>query len=209
MKILICLHVVLVTMAMSLFAQSRPAWADSEHSDLNGYVTAMYDDNDIWAYDVGISYKATSEKRARIRADQDLAGRIGSILGTTISGNTDFTGMSEFVESYGEEMLVRYEEAINLAVKVKIPSIEHLEYYTEKGVQDDTTYYIVYVLGRYKREDFKTALEKIDFEKTIITATKRFEKKESVIVPDSLEVFVVNVAKERVKAILQGNTYEE
>ncbi|MBR4372994.1 MAG: hypothetical protein IKP49_01350 [Treponema sp.] len=127
MKRTVCICVAFIALAFGLYAQTKPAWvSDLGHSDLYGYVSSSYGSSDEWAYEVGVSYKATTEKRARIRAEQDLAARIGAVLGTTIVGNTDFTGISEFIESYGEEMLVRYEEAVNLAVKVKIPNIEHL-----------------------------------------------------------------------------------
>ena len=75
-------------------------------------------------------------------------------------------------------------------------------------MQNGTAYYIVSVIGRYKRTELKAVLEKIDFEKTIMTATKRFEQKEAISVPETLEAFVLNVVNERSSAIIRGEADE-
>lgn len=190
----------LAWLALAAFAE-RPSWIDEPLKyGRETFEGSTADEETKWTYAVGISHLAASESRARARAEEACQTSVATSVAGELTRNLDGTVFSEFVDDdeIPESALVRYEEALNLAVsRFKLPRIEFLEYHTEKVVGDDGRKgFKTYVLGRLLSGKLRDGVEKIDVKKAVRSATKKFEKEEKIDIPDEMEVNVVACIEE-------------
>ena len=169
---------------VTLFAQtSRPAWLDNPLSyGRQTYENKTASDETEWSYMVGESLFHSSERTARTRAEQDLQKRVASNVAAVMTGNLDAYSFSDFSEDMTEELLLKYEEAINLYVHTKIPRIEYMEYHVETSVEGKKSYK-VYVFGRYR-------IDSAVIDKIIDAAAKKIQKDEHFTIPKEIETLV-------------------
>lgn len=201
MKKTITIIAVLTAFAAAAFSQSQPEWIQNHLK----YGRETYEGKSImdetkWTYAVGVSNLLTSESRSRKKAEQNLQESIATNVAGQLTKNLDRYVFSEYVDddSIPEEALIRYEEALNLAVSVKVPKVEFLEYYTEKDTESGKKAYKTYVLGRYLTSELREYVEKIDVKAAVEDATKKLEKAEKIDIPDDLVVLVTSSIEEEV-----------
>ena len=149
----------------------------------------------------------SSESRSRTKAQQALQETIATNVAGQLTKNLDRYVFSEYVDddSIPEDALVRYEEALNLAVSVKVPKVEFLEYYTEKEELDGKKVYKTYVLGRYLTSELWDCIQAIDVDAAVEKATKKFEKAEGINIPDEMEALVKTTVKEEIVEYVDEN----
>ena len=175
------------------FSQAQPEWIQNHLK----YGREVYEgktvrDETKWTYAVGISNLLTSENRSRMAAEQALQESIATNVAGQLTKNLDRYVFSEYTsdDSIPEEAFIRYEEALNLFVSVKVPKVEFLEYYTEKSTEEGKKVYKTYVLGRYLTSELRDYAEKIDVEAVVDAATEKFEREEKISVPSELKIFI-------------------
>ena len=177
---------------VTLFAQtSRPEWLD--HPIRYGrqtYESKTLTDESPWTYTIGESLLHSSERTARTRAEQDLQKRLSSDVAGLLTRNLDAYSFSDFSEEMTEELLLKYEEAVNLYVHIKVPGVEYLEYHIEKDTVDGKKGYKVYVLGRYPVEELRKSVDSMNVDKLIESAAKKLEKDEHYTVPKEIESII-------------------
>ena len=188
MKTKIGMVAAVLFMCVCVFAQeSRPQWISEQLKyGRETYEKKSVTDETKWAYMIGISTKHSSERRARNRAEQDVQERLSATVAAVLTKNIDQTAFSEFAESETEDALVRFEEALNISITVKVPSIEFLEYYVEKETEGGKPSYTAYVFARYLVTELREFVEKIDVEQTVQKAEKAMEKKYGEKLPEEL-----------------------
>lgn len=194
MKKTITFVALMLGFALAAFSETRPEWISSHVKyGRETYEGKSLSDETKWTYAVGVSNLAASERRSRLKAEEALQESVATNVAGELTKNLDRTVFSEYVDddSIPEEALVRYEEALNLAVRVKVPKMEFLEYYTEIDTESGKKAFKTFVLARYLTKELRDYVEKIDVEKAVKSATKKFEEKEGIDIPEKMEVLVV------------------
>lgn len=205
MKKIVSVISAFLVFSSALFAQEMPEWVQNHLK----YCREVYEGKSVseetkWTYEVGVSNLLTSESRSRSKAQQALQESIATNVAGQLTKNLDRTVFSEYSDddSIPEEALVRYEEALNLAVSVKIPKVEFLEYYTERDIVDGKKVFKTYVLARYLTSELRDYVEKIDVDKAVDVATKKFEKAEKIKLPEELKVQIkASVEEEKIEYV--------
>lgn len=208
MKKIVCIVGFAALFTAALVAQNRPEWIQNHLK----YGREVYEnkraaDETKWTYEVGVSNLLSSESRSRTKAQQTLQETIATNVAGQLTKNLDRYVFSEYVDddSIPEDALVRYEEALNLAVSVKVPKVEFLEYYTEKEELDGKNVYKTYVLGRYLTSELWDCIQAIDVDAAVEKATKKFEKAEGINIPDEMEALVKTTVKEEIVEYVDEN----
>ena len=201
MKKTILLFTVMAVFGTVIFAQNQPEWIQNHLKyGRETYENKTVNDETKWTYSVGVSNLLTSESRSRKKAEQALQESIATNVAGQLTKNLDLYVFSEYADddSIPEEALIRYEEALNLAVSVRVPKVEFLEYYTEKETVEGKKSYKTYVLGRYLTSELREYVEKIDVKAAVEDATKKIEKSENVTIPEDLMLLVTTNIEEEV-----------
>lgn len=196
----------LMCAAFAAFAQEQPEWIREplKYGRENYEGKKMSDETD-WGYAVGLSNLAASEGRSRSRSEEECMKSVATAVAGVITRNIEETVFSEFVDNAEfpdgadpEAALKRYEAALQISVsRFKIPKIEYLEYHTEKiETGSGKKGYKTYVLGRYLSSELRRNVEKIDVEKAVRSATRKFEKDENIKIPDECKALVVACIEE-------------
>jgi len=190
----------------SAFAQDRPEWVDNALT----YGKSKYENLDAtgvpqWYYDVGVSNMAASEQRARTRARQDAQATVAANIASDFEQRTDVTGFSEFSDSQIEDFRQLVESAISIAIKTKVPGYEALEWWIEKGNQDNKSYFIAYFLLRMPRKNIIDMIEQADLSKIADTVAASARKEMGITINKEAIRKSLQIAKEEtVEAYKEG-----
>jgi len=155
-------------------ADGRPNWV---LIPLNGKVKFETGSTGVskWYYDVGQSNKTATEQLARTRARENVQQLIAANIASEMKQRIDITSQSLFNSSDIEETETRIEAALTNSIRTKVPSYEVLEWYIEKGRENNKNYFIAYVLVRFLRQDILKDVEVINMQNIADTVIKNMK----------------------------------
>jgi hypothetical protein len=128
-------------------------------------------------YDVGMSNKTSTEQLARTRAKENVQQMVAANIASEMKGRIDITQLSMFDSSDIEDTSNKIETAITNSIRTKVPSYETLEWFIEKGRENNRNYFIAYVLIRFNRQDIIKDVETININNVADTVIKNMKIK--------------------------------
>jgi hypothetical protein len=157
-------------------AEGRPNWV---LIPLNGKVKFESGGTGVsrYYYDVGMSNKTSTEQLARTRARENVQLMVANNIASEMKGRIDITQLSMFDSSDIEDTSNKIETAITNSIRTKVPSYETLEWFIEKGRENNKNYFIAYVLVRFNRQDIIKNVETININNVADTVIKNMKIK--------------------------------
>lgn len=203
-KVIIAIAVALMA-AASVFADG-PEW----ESDLDDFVASHYGESQEWTYFSAISHPCATKKRAKIRAEETLREEVADNIGGKITKSLKKTENSDFVEDDEGEAgpSIDITATMKFSVQIDCPAFDFLKYYYEETDVEGKTYYICYVLARYRTGDMVKKVQKLNVEKQVAAWAKDYGKKNRTTVSEETKEFIISSVKEDIEGYIE-NPYDD
>jgi hypothetical protein len=143
----------------------RPQWVDfpleygrSRYENQTGSTPGP----SAWYYDLGVSNRTATERRARDRARENLQQNIAANIASDFGAYIDILELSAFGDRDIEDVQQIVSRSVTNSIQVRLPGFEVLEWYIERGTENGAPWHIAYVLVRFPRQDIINMIEEIN-----------------------------------------------
>jgi membrane-associated protease RseP (regulator of RpoE activity) len=127
-----------------------------------GLAVGRADGPSVWYYDLGVSNRTATERRARDRARENLQQNIAANIASDFGAYIDILELSAFGDRDIEDVQQIVSRSVTNSIQVRLPSFELLEWHIERGTENGAPWHRAYVLVRFPRQDIINMIEEIN-----------------------------------------------